>query len=76
MTRNNDSRGERTTRIGPMTVTSLPNIDIPFVCMECEFRFRTVEAAERAAFGDKGCPRCGSSDIDLDGHRPRRGGSL
>ncbi len=56
-----------TTRIGPMTVTALPNIDAaPFACMECGHAFRTIAAAERAAFGDTGCPRCGSSDIDLD----------
>lgn len=32
-------------------------------CMECGRKFRTVQAAETAAFGVDGCPRCGSSDI-------------
>lgn len=36
-----------------------------FACMECGHKFRTIKAAEKAAFGDKGCPKCGSSDIDL-----------
>ena len=40
--------------------------DDTFACMECGYRFRTIAAAERAAFGDSGCPRCGSSDIDID----------
>lgn len=37
-----------------------------FKCQECGYRFRTVRAAERAAFGDAGCPGCGGSDVDLD----------
>jgi Zn finger protein HypA/HybF involved in hydrogenase expression len=41
------------------------SVDSGFVCLECGHRFKTVEAAERAAFGDHGCPKCGSSDIDL-----------
>lgn len=36
-----------------------------FECMECGHKFRTVKAAERAAFGDSGCPKCGASDINL-----------
>jgi len=36
-----------------------------FACMECGHKFRTVKAAERAAFGENGCPKCGGSDIDL-----------
>lgn len=36
-----------------------------FACLECGREFKTVEAAEKAAFGDKGCPKCGGSDIDL-----------
>lgn len=36
-----------------------------FACMECGRKFRTVAAAERAAFGNTGCPRCGSTDVDL-----------
>lgn len=34
-------------------------------CMECGRKFRTAKAAQRAAFGDRGCPGCGGSDIDL-----------
>lgn len=37
-----------------------------FKCMECGRKFKTAKAAERAAFGDRGCPGCGGSDIDLD----------
>ena len=37
----------------------------PFACMECGYHFKTVGAAEKAAFGEKGCPKCGGSDIDL-----------
>lgn len=37
-----------------------------FQCMECGRKFRTAKAAERAAFGDRGCRGCGGSDIDLD----------
>lgn len=37
-----------------------------FKCMECGRKFRTTRAAEKAAFGNDGCPRCGGSDIDLD----------
>jgi hypothetical protein len=33
--------------------------------MECGYRFKTVGAAEKASFGEKGCPKCGGSDIDL-----------
>jgi predicted nucleic acid-binding Zn-ribbon protein len=36
-----------------------------FSCMECGHQFKTVKSAERAAFGDRGCPKCGGSDIDL-----------
>lgn len=35
-----------------------------FICMECGKKFYTVAAAERASFGDNGCPGCGGSDID------------
>lgn len=34
-----------------------------FSCMECNHKFRTVKAAERAS--NHGCPKCGGSDIDL-----------
>lgn len=35
-----------------------------WICQECGRRM-TTKAAERAAFGPKGCPGCGGSDIDL-----------
>lgn len=35
-----------------------------FWCQECGKPFYTVKAAERATFGDSGCPKCGGSDID------------
>lgn len=35
-----------------------------FACQECGKKFRTVKAAERAQ--DKGCTKCGGTDIDLD----------
>ncbi len=36
-----------------------------FACMECGHKFKTIKAAEKAAYGDSGCPKCGGSDIDL-----------
>lgn len=36
-----------------------------FICMECEYKFKTVKAAEKASFGPKGCPKCGGADIEL-----------
>lgn len=36
-----------------------------FYCQECGYKFRTIKAAEKVAFGPNGCPKCGSSDIDL-----------
>ncbi len=39
---------------------------LKFACLECGHRFRTLKSAERAAFGDEGCPGCGGSDIDMD----------
>jgi hypothetical protein len=36
-----------------------------FMCQECKKEFYTVKAAERASFGDGGCPGCGGSDIDV-----------
>lgn len=35
-----------------------------FACQECGKKFYTAAAAERASFGDHGCPKCGGSDID------------
>lgn len=32
--------------------------------MECGRKFRTLKAAEKAA--DKGCPKCGGVDIDIN----------
>ena len=36
-----------------------------FFCQECGHGFKTVKAAEKASYSDKGCPKCGGSDIDL-----------
>lgn len=36
-----------------------------FYCQECGHAFKTLKAAERAAF-DSGCPKCGGSDIDTE----------
>ena len=40
-----------------------------FACMECGHKFKTIKAAEKASFGDAGCPKCGGSDIDLRAER-------
>ncbi len=37
-----------------------------FKCQECGHKFKSVAAAERATFGDEGCPGCGGTDIDLN----------
>jgi DNA-directed RNA polymerase subunit RPC12/RpoP len=50
-----------------MANDSAAKLDSGFKCMECGHKFRTVKAAEKAAFGEHGCPKCGSSDIDLGG---------
>ena len=34
-------------------------------CQECGYTFRSVKTAEKASFGDDGCPGCGGSDIDM-----------
>ncbi len=34
-----------------------------FQCNECGKKFYDVKAAERASFGDRGCPKCGGADI-------------
>ena len=41
-----------------------------FFCQECGHAFKTVKAAEKASFGDSGCPKCGGSDIDFG--KPRK----
>ena len=41
--------------------------DMGWHCQECGHRFRGEVAARRAAFGDSGCPKCGSSDVDFSG---------
>ena len=41
-----------------------------FWCQECGKAFTSVKAAERAAFGDEGCPKCGGSDIDCAPPKP------
>lgn len=43
-----------------------------FYCQECGHGFRTVKAAERASFGERGCPKCGGADIDLGKPGPYR----
>lgn len=35
-----------------------------WACLECGKIFKSVKAAEKAMFGDHGCPKCGGSDID------------
>ena len=35
-----------------------------FVCLECGRKFKTANAAEKAAF--EGCSGCGGVDIDID----------
>lgn len=35
-----------------------------FACQECGHKFKTIAAAEKAAFGPNGCPKCGGADID------------
>jgi hypothetical protein len=44
-------------------MTEEPNV---FKCQECNRKFKTVAAAERAMNSDRGCPGCGGSDIDID----------
>lgn len=34
-------------------------------CLECGWRFASARSAQRAAFGDDGCPGCGGVDVDL-----------
>ena len=34
-------------------------------CNECGHKFKTLKAAEKAALGDRGCPGCGGSDIEV-----------
>ena len=36
-----------------------------FECQECNHKFYTVKSAERASFGESGCPGCGGTDIDV-----------
>lgn len=36
-----------------------------FACQECGKKFYSAASADRAAFGDNGCPKCGGSDIDV-----------
>ncbi len=35
-----------------------------YKCMECNRRFKTTRAAEKASYD--GCPKCGGVDVDLD----------
>lgn len=41
-----------------------------FYCQECGYKFRSIKSAERASFGDSGCPKCGGSDIDMGPPNP------
>jgi len=50
---------------GEMTMKAKASNEAGFFCQECGHAFRTIKAAEKASFGDEGCPRCGGSDIDL-----------
>ena len=36
-----------------------------FQCQECGRKFYTTASAEKASYGDNGCPGCGGSDIDI-----------
>jgi len=47
-----------------------------FVCQECGHKFYSAASADRAAFGDSGCPGCGGSDIDVALPRPEPGCTL
>lgn len=40
-----------------------------FVCLECNRKFKTVKAAEKASCN--GCPGCGGVDIDVAAHAPK-----
>ena len=40
-----------------------PTLLDTFECLECGKKFRTLKAAVRAQ--NKGCPKCGSTDVDL-----------
>jgi hypothetical protein len=46
-------------------MTSKTSATSGFSCQECGHKFKTVAAAQKASFSDKGCPKCGGSDIDL-----------
>ncbi len=39
-------------------------IEWTFKCQECGKKFLTTKSAQKAA--DKGCPKCGGYDIDVD----------
>lgn len=43
----------------------ITDFDNNWYCQECGYKFKTAKAAERASFGDRGCPKCGGSDIDM-----------
>lgn len=45
-------------------MTAKPKAPKDWKCQECGKRL-TLKAAEKAAFGADGCPKCGGSDIDL-----------
>lgn len=41
-----------------------------FQCLECG-KYLTLKQAERAMYGDKGCPKCGGTDIDAAANHPQ-----
>lgn len=44
-----------------------------FQCMECGKLYYSVQSAERATFSERGCTKCGGSDIDVyvkGGYKP------
>lgn len=58
-----------------MVATKTKKIPL-FQCQECGRKFYSTTAAERASFGDNGCPGCGGSDIDIYvGVKPQKEGA-
>lgn len=57
----NDVKCEKCRGTGVESVSQMEN---GWQCLECGKKFASAAAAEKAAFGDNGCPKCGGSDID------------
>ncbi len=55
--------GQYVWNVSPAAVK--PNRVPLYACQECGRKFYSTAAAQRASFGDNGCPGCGGSDIDL-----------